>query len=351
MVFRALADAWLSKDLSSDRELDFPVPARVVFALLAAFCLLPLLPVSGGVHALVAPGALLGGAILALTLGNPFPKATKRASRPLLQASVVLLGFSVDLGVVARAGREGLLFSLVSIAAVFGLGFLLRRLLNVRPVTSLLVSAGTAICGGSAIAAVATVVNAPDEDVSVAAGTVFLLNAVALLIFPPIGHALGLSQTQFGTWAGIAIHDVASVVGAGTAYGPHALEVATAVKLARVLYLVPIVLLLAFLGRRGNGASWGMQAEAAGGVKGKPPLPWFVAGFLAASAARSLLPFVADLTPLVKSIASAGFALSLMLIGLGLSRTALKAVGPCPLVLGVALWLFISLAALFAVRS
>ena len=320
-----------------------PMPARVALGVLLAVCLLPLLPVGEGLRALVAPGALIGGALLALTLGNPFPAQTKRASRPLLQASVILLGFSVDLGTVARAGLDGLVFSLVSILAVFALGAGLRRLLGVRPVTALLVSAGTAICGGSAIAAVATVLDAPDEDVSVAAGTVFLLNAVALLLFPPLGHLLGLSQTQFGMWAGIAVHDIASVVGAGTAYGPRALDVATAVKLARVLYLVPIVLLLAFLGRRGS-------RETGGESRARPPLPWFVAGFLAASAARSLSPFVAAQAPLVKSVAGAGFALSLALIGLGLSRTALRAVGPRPLILGVALWLFISLAALAAVR-
>ncbi len=348
-------------------------PARLAFALLAALGLLPLLPLPEALRALVAPSALFGGASLALTLGNPFPTATKRLSRPLLQASVVLLGVSVDLGVVARAGRDGLVFSLLSIAAVFALGAVLRRALNVRPGVALLVSAGTAICGGSAIAAVATVVEAGDEDVSVAAATVFLLNALALLLFPPLGRLLGLSQEAFGTWAGIAVHDVASVVGAGTAYGPRALEVATAVKLARVLYLVPVVLLLALAERRSaanrdpspadpcRGVGPAPRGPAPGGAAPErrpargsgakpPPLPWFVGGFLAASAARSLLPGVAALAPSVKAVAGAGFALSLLLVGLGLSREALRAVGGRPLLLGAALWLATSTAALLAVR-
>ena len=172
--------------------------------------------------------ALVLGMSIALILGNPFPKQSKTASKFLLQACVVLLGFGVDLSTVIAAGSQGILFALVSITLVFLLGWLLQRVLALRPQAGLLVTTGTAICGGSAIAAMSTVIDADQEDVSVAVGTVFILNAIALIIFPPLGHYFGLTENQFGTWVGIAIHDVASVVGAGKQYGPIALDVGTA---------------------------------------------------------------------------------------------------------------------------
>jgi uncharacterized integral membrane protein (TIGR00698 family) len=244
----------------------------------------------------------------------------------------------MDFAKVVSAGREGLLFGFCSIVAVFALGWILQRALKIRPVTALLVSAGTAICGGSAIAAISSVVDAPDEDVSVAVATVFLLNAVALLAFPAIGHALQLTQHQFGVWSGIAIHDVASVVGAGAAYGPDALETATAVKLSRVLYLVPITLIAATIYQRSNRSS------------GKIQIPWFIGLFLVASAVRSNLPDAAAFAPEIKKVATIGFALALYLIGSGISRKTLKSVGVRPLILGTSLWLFISVAALILVR-
>ncbi len=313
---------------------------RAAFLGLAALCLAPLLPLPAEAASLVAPVALLMGAALALALGNPFLDASKVGSRRLLQASVVLLGFSMDLGKVAAAGRNGLVFALVSIAAVFGLGWALGRKLGVRPVTTLLVSAGTAICGGSAIAAVSAVVDAPEEDVSVAVGTVFLLNAVALLAFPPLGHLFGLGQRAFGTWSGLAIHDIASVVGAGASYGPLALEEATAVKLARVLYLVPVSLLAAFFHRRRSA-----------GKGGSIQVPWFVGLFLLASALRGFLPAaVVPFTGDVKRVAAAGFALALFLVGAALTRETLRRVGVRPLVLGTVLWVAVSAASLVAVR-
>ena len=312
---------------------------KAAFFVLAALCLAPLLPLPAEAASMVAPVALLMGAALALTLGNPLLAESKVWSRRLLQASVVLLGFSMDLGKVAEAGRSGLLFSLVSIASVFALGGGLTRFLKVRPVTGLLVSAGTAICGGSAIAAISSVVDAPEEDVSVAVGTVFLLNAVALLVFPPLGHRFGLGQRAFGTWAGLAIHDIASVVGAGTSYGPAALEEATAVKLSRVVYLVPVSLIAAALHRRG-----------AAGKGGPVQVPWFVGLFLLASLSRGLVPALLPLTGDVKRVAAAGFALALFLVGAALTRETLRRVGVRPLVLGTVLWLAVSAASLVAVR-
>ena len=312
-----------------------------VFLLLALLCLAPLFPLPGDLAALVAPGALLAGAALALTLGNPFAARTKPVSKVLLQASVVLLGFSMDFAKVEQAGKSGLLFSLVSITGVFALGLILQRSLKIRPVTGLLVSAGTAICGGSAIAAVGSAVDAPEEDMSVAVGTVFLLNALALLIFPPLGHLLGLSQHAFGVWSGIAIHDIASVVGAGASYGREALDEATAVKLSRVLYLVPITLVVAYLhGRRATDS----------GTPAKMQIPWFVGLFILASVVRGLVPVVADHAGDIKKVASAGFALSLFLIGTALSRATLRKVGVRPLLLGGILWIVISVGALVAVR-
>lgn len=289
------------------------------------------------------PLALILGAALALTLGNPFPAASKKVSRVLLQAAVVLLGFAMDLRQVLEAGERGLLFALVSISSVFLLGWALQRLLNVRPITSLLVSTGTAICGGSAIAAMATVVDAPQEDVSVAIGTVFLLNAIALIVFPGLGHLMGMAPEQFGVWAGIAIHDVSSVVGAGKVYGGAALGVATAVKLSRVLYLIPITLIASYF--------YAKSARAEGNASVKLPIPWFIGLFLLASLARTYSPAIQHLAEPIKFVAGGGFALSLFLIGLGLTLETLKKVGIRPLVQGVALWLFISVAALFAARD
>lgn len=321
------------------REISFD-SSKLAFWLIALGCLLPLLPLPSEVAASIAPTALVAGCVLGLTAGNPYKVQTKPVAKRLLQASVVLLGFSMDIGKVAQEGRSGLGFSLVSITAIFALGWFLQRMLKIRPITGLLVSAGTAICGGSAIAAVSSVVDAPEEDVTVSVGTVFLLNAVALLIFPVIGHLLGLTQNQFGVWAGIAIHDIASVVGAGTAYGPESLDVATAVKLSRVLYLIPITLIVAWFYRRSKG----------GEERNAIQIPWFVGLFLLASLLRSFIPTVAEASLGIKHVASAGFALSLFLIGAAISRSTLKSVGVRPLALGSLLWLFISVASLIAVK-
>ncbi|HWA83418.1 MAG TPA: putative sulfate exporter family transporter [Fimbriimonadaceae bacterium] len=310
---------------------------KAIFFLAAVFCLTPWSS---------PPIALILGAALALSLGNPFPNESKKYSKILLQVAVVFLGFAMDLHKVLDAGEKGIAFALISIGCVFLLGWGLQKLLGVRPITSLLVSTGTAICGGSAIAAMSTVADAPQEDVSVSVGTVFLLNAVALLIFPPLGHALKLTGDQFGTWAGIAIHDVSSVVGAATAYGGGALANATAVKLSRVLYLIPITLLASYLLNR---TRKGEPHEEKG--KAKAQIPWFIGLFLLASLAQTYIPAIqAQATP-IKTIASAGFSLSLFLIGSGLTMKTLKQVGFRPLLQGIGLWLFISVVSLAVVKG
>jgi uncharacterized integral membrane protein (TIGR00698 family) len=314
---------------------------RAAFFLLAALCLYPLVAPESHV-ALVPPVALVAGIVLALTLHNPYPGPAKKVSKMLLQAAVVLLGFSLDLEKVIRAGLHGLGFAVLSISAVFALGYGLQRLLKIRPITGLLVSTGTAICGGSAIAAMSAVTDAPEEDVSVAVGTVFLLNAVALMIFPPIGHALSLTPEQFGIWSGIAIHDVSSVVGAATAFGKESLETATAVKLSRVLYLLPITF---------AAAAWMARQRTSEAKKSAVQIPWFIFLFGLASVLRTYVPAIQGYSSEIKLVAVCGFSLSLFLIGAGISAKTLKSVGVRPLILGVVLWVFISVSALFLARQ
>ncbi len=315
--------------------------SRAVFFAILALCSYALVAPAAQV-ALIPPAALVAGILLALTLGNPYPDQSKKASKILLQSAVVLLGFSMDLHKILDAGAKGLGFALGSILAVFLLGYALQKILNVRPLTSLLVSTGTAICGGSAIAAMSAVTDAPQEDVSVAVGTVFLLNAIALIIFPPLGHGLGLTPEQFGVWAGIAIHDVSSVVGAAASFGDASLETATAVKLSRVLYLLPITLIAAF---------WLSRNSKAEGKKTHLHVPWFIFLFLLASLLRTYVPAIQPLAPSIKLLAVAGFSASLFLIGAGISMKTLKSVGIRPLVQGVLLWAFISVAALIVARQ
>ena len=287
-----------------------------------------------------SPGiALALGLVFALSMDNPYRERGGRYVRLLLQTSVVLLGFGMDLASVFWVGLHGLVFAAVTIFATFTLGYWLARLFDINRKTSLLISAGTAICGGSAIAAVGTAVDAERSEMSVAMGTVFLLNAVALYLFPVLGHLLGLSQGQFGTWAGVAIHDVSSVVGAGTAYGEDALRTATVVKLSRVLWIVPVTLTAAFLFRGKGGDKTGKRL----------PLPWFIVGFLLASLAGRVLPELKQWTPLLSYLAKSGFAATLFCIGASLSVGAIKSVGYKPLLQGVILWLFISSVSLLAV--
>ena len=292
-----------------------------------------------GVVAALVPGwppalSLVLGVALGLTLGNPWPKHTPRWVKQGLGACVVGLGFGVDLGVVARVGLEGVGITLAGIAITLAVGSVLGRMLGVDRVLVLLVSVGTAICGGSAIAAAAPVLKAKDEDVGVAIGTVFLLNGAALVIFPPIGHALGLDAATFGRWAALAIHDTSSVVGAASAYGGDALAIATTTKLARALWIAPLTLFLAW--REGGG--------------GKATLPWFIPGFLAAAALMWAVPALVGPGHIVASVAKQALGGILFLTGLGVSRAALARVGVRPLALGVLLWAFVSVVGLLVVR-
>jgi uncharacterized integral membrane protein (TIGR00698 family) len=295
------------------------------------FCCLTLLCMTGLVS---PPVALALGVAMALTVGQPFPDLTHRATKVLLQASIVGLGFGMNLGQVWKAGRTGFGFTVATIAGTLLLGWLLGKALRVDPQTSLLVSSGTAICGGSAIAAVGAVLDADRKAMSVSLGTVFILNACALFIFPGVGKHMGMTQQQFGMWSAIAIHDTSSVVGAASKYGDEALRVATTVKLTRALWIIPLSLGIAVLTRKKNA---------------KVTLPWFVLFFLLAAGVNTVFPQGEVLYGFVQQAAKIGLTLTLFLIGTGLSREAIRTVGARAMIQGVLLWIVISLAGLFAV--
>lgn len=296
-----------------------------LFIVVALLCLTPWL---------TPPIALALGVAFALTLTHPFPRLGSRAAKILLQASVVGLGFGMNLQQVVAAGKTGVLFTIVTIAGTLLLGFLVGQALSVSRTISHLISSGTAICGGSAIAAVAPVIDASDDEISVSLATVFILNSVALFVFPLIGAALQLSQKQFGVWAAIAIHDTSSVVGAASRFGTEALRIATPVKLARALWIVPLTI--------GTAAAFRRKSA-------KITVPWFILLFVIASVLRTYVPAPAALWDAVTAASRAVLKVTLFLIGAGLSRKAIAAVGVRPLILGVLLWITISIVSLFAV--
>ena len=302
-------------------------PRRVLFTVAALACLTPWIS---------PPIALAIGLAIGLTLGNPWPKETSKATKLLLQASVVGLGFGMNMAAVIRAGTQGIGFTIATIFGTLLAGTLLGRALGIPSRTTHLIASGTAICGGSAIAAVGPVVGATDEEMSVSLGTVFILNAVALFVFPPIGVALGLTQAEFGIWSAVAIHDTSSVVGAAAKYGAEALQIATTVKLTRALWIIPLAL----------GTALVVHRRAA-----KIAIPWFIVLFFVAAAARTWVENPFGVFDHVVFAARRGLTLTLFLIGAGLSLPKLRAVGARPMILGVALWVAISVATLVAVRS
>ena len=314
--------------LRSENEYSLAVKYAVFFGL-ALFSLSPW----------ASPGlALALGLVVALSGQNPDSKRSGKVSKRLLQVCVIALGLSMDLGLVLRAGANGFVLAAATIVIILVLGRWLGQRLKVDDGASALISAGTAICGGSAIAAVGSVIAATEAEMAVAMATTFCLNGVALYLFPPLGHALGLSAEQFGNWAGIAIHDISSVVGAASIYSPQALEVATAVKLSRTLWIIPVALFFA--------TTWKKRTDS----QERPALavPWFIGGFLLASLVRSLVPAVEVAVPTVVVLSKAGMRLTLYLIGAGVSMAALKAVGARPLIQGVILWIILGGTSLLA---
>ncbi|HEX4513722.1 MAG TPA: putative sulfate exporter family transporter [Polyangiaceae bacterium] len=271
--------------------------------------------------------ALVLGVLYGVTVRHPYPKQAKRLSTWLLQISIVAMGFDMNLQRVLAAGRSGFVYTLGGIAFALIVGRLLGRILSVAKIISHLISVGTAICGGSAIAAMGPVVGASDEEMSVSIGTIFILNAIGLLIFPPLGHAFGLSQEQFGLWAALAIHDTSSVVGAGTKYGETALMIATTVKLARALWIVPLTIGTAVLQHKGTSLK---------SIK----WPWFIGLFLIAAIVRTYIP--SAIWPQLAKGGKIGLTVTLFLIGTSMSRESIAKVGARPLVQGVLLWLIVA---------
>ena len=282
------------------------------------------------------PVALFLGLAFALLCGQAHPKFNKKTSKYLLQYSVVGLGFGMNLQASLASGKEGMEFTVISVVGTLLVGWVIgRKFLKVDRDTSYLISSGTAICGGSAIAAVGPVLKAKDSEMSVALGTIFILNAIALFIFPMIGHALNMSQHEFGTWAAIAIHDTSSVVGAGAAYGEEALKVATTIKLTRALWIIPLAFITSFIFK-----SKGQKIS----------IPWFIFFFVLAMIFNTYVLSTTEMGMQVgagiNDFARKTLTITLFFIGASLSRDVLKAVGIKPLVQGVLLWVVISLSTL-----
>lgn len=301
-----------------------------LLSILTFFLLLDYIP---GMHALSAwvtpPLALFLGLAFALICGQAHPKFNKKTSKYLLQYSVVGLGFGMNLDSALASGKEGMEFTIISVIGTLLIGwFIGRKVLKLDRNTSYLISSGTAICGGSAIAAVGPVVKANDSEMSVALATIFILNAIALFIFPVIGHALGMSQHEFGTWAAIAIHDTSSVVGAGAAYGEEALKVATTIKLTRALWIIPMAFATSFIFK-----SKGQKIS----------IPWFIFFFVLAMIVNTyLLGSVPELGSAINGLARKTLTITMFFIGASLSMDVVRSVGLKPLVQGILLWVVIS---------
>ena len=279
------------------------------------------------------PVVLFIGLVFALLCGQAYPTFNKNVSKKLLQYSVIGLGFGMNLQASLASGKEGMLFTIISVVGTLLIGmFIGCKVLKLNRNTSYLISSGTAICGGSAIAAVGPIIKAKDTDMSMALATIFILNAIGLFLFPVLGHWLGLSQQEFGTWAAIAIHDTSSVVGAGAAYGEEALQVATTIKLTRALWIIPLALVTSIIFR-----SEGKKIS----------IPWFILFFIVAMLINTyLLADYPEVGKFIAGIARKGLIITIFFIGASLSVDVIKSVGIRPLLQGVLLWIIISAASL-----
>jgi uncharacterized integral membrane protein (TIGR00698 family) len=281
------------------------------------------------------PIALAGGLIYGFSFLHPFHVEAKKLSKLLLQASVVGLGFGMDLQQVMQAGRSGFIYTAGSISIALLLGWGLGRLLRVKQRVSYLISAGTAICGGSAIAAIAPITNASQEEIAVSLGTVFVLNSIALLSFPAIGTSLHMTQAQFGLWSALAIHDISSVVGATAKYGAVALTVGTTVKLARALWIVPLSIGTAMANKSKARIQW----------------PWFILFFCLAAVSNTYVHIFQSAYPVLKHLGGIGLTVTLYLIGTGLSMKTLREVGVRPFLQGILLWILVAVGSLTLIRG
>lgn len=280
------------------------------------------------------PLALAAGILFGMLFAHPFEKPSRGSARILLQLSVVALGFGINFGEVVTAGRASFFYTAIGIVTAMTIGILLGRIFKVPSKAAFLITAGTAICGGSAIAAIAPITNPEEEELAMSLGTIFTLNSVALFAFPAIGFALHLTQTQFGLWAALAIHDTSSVVGAAARFGSHALAVGTVVKLTRALWIVPVALLTAFANKS----------------KSSVKIPWFILFFCLAAAAKSMFTSCAPAFQKLNEFGHIGLALTLFLIGTGISMKTVRKAGGRVMVQGILLWIIVATASLWAIR-
>jgi uncharacterized integral membrane protein (TIGR00698 family) len=292
------------------------------------------------------PVALTAGILFGLSFMHPYISESRGIARTLLQSSVVALGFGMNLHEVLKAGRSGFTYTALGISFALLAGLALGKLLRVRGNASFLITAGTAICGGSAIAAIGPILQADEEEMAVSLGTIFILNSVALLIFPAIGNALHLSQSQFGLWAALAIHDTSSVVGAATKFGAQALVIGTTVKLARALWIVPLALATAAIRHKRS-----QEKSASSDAGRRIQFPWFILFFIFAAVINTYVRTLGHITPPLFTLGRLGLTATLFLIGSGISRTTLKTVGWRPLLLGILLWLAVGFSSLYFIQT
>jgi uncharacterized integral membrane protein (TIGR00698 family) len=300
---------------------------RIIFFAALIFCVTPFAS---------APVALFLGVVLALFAGNPIESYNSQISKKLLQISVIGLGFGMNINAAIKSSADGFLFTIAIIAITMTAGFIIGKYLKIDKNISTLISSGTAICGGSAIAAVSTAINSKDEETAVSIGTVFILNAVGLFLFPMIGHYLNMSQESFGMWSAIAIHDTSSVVGAAQSYGDKALAIAINVKLTRALWIIPLVFAIILVTRNRNS---------------KIQIPWFIGGYVLAMLISSYVPEIKELSAGVAYAAKKLLTVTLFFIGAGITRSNLKKVGVKPLLMGVILWILIGVISFYSVRT
>jgi len=301
------------------------IQQQIIFVTLLLFCMISVVS---------TPIALLLGLIVANLSGHPFLHLNHKATNILLQVSVVGLGFGMNVNSALSAGKDGFIFTIASIFTTIILGTFLGKWLKIEKKTSHLISCGTAICGGSAIAAITPVIKSDEKQTSIALGVIFILNSVALFLFPVVGHWLDLSQKEFGLWCAIAIHDTSSVVGAASKFGPEALQIATTVKLARALWIIPVALFMAVIFKNKSR---------------KIKIPYFIGLFILAMVINTYVSKTAIIAPFLVSIAKIGLTLTLFLIGAGLNRNILKSVGVKPLFQGLLLWIFIAIGTLLTI--
>lgn len=329
------------KNYSSTGSITMQSIARPLYWVLLVLMLFPFKALFG-IEVINPPTALFVGLLFAIVFGIPFPKFNKKLSKYLLQASVVGLGFGMNLQKSLQSGADGMIFTIVSVVGVMVVGILLGKWLKIDEKASYLISSGTAICGGSAIAAVGGVMKANEKSMAVSLGVIFILNAVALFIFPPLGHLFDMSQAQFGTWAAIAIHDTSSVVGAGAAYGNEACELATLIKCTRALWIIP----LAFF------TVWYFRKDKKGEGKTKVSIPWFILLFVVAMIINTYTPesiegYMRPVYNAIVAIAKQALVAVLFAIGSSLSLKVIREVGAKPLIQAVILWIVIGVSSLF----